>query len=262
MPHLALDNCRLYYEEAGSGPPLLFLHGLGSSTRDWEWQVAAFSGGYRIITMDARGHGRSDKPPGPYRMAQFAHDTATLLRTLEAAPAHVVGLSMGSMIALQLAVDAPELLRSLTLVNGYVSFVPTTRQAQREIRYRKRLVRLLGMRAVGHALARQLFPDPAHALQRRVMAARWAENDKRAYLASIDAIVGWSVRDRLSGITCPTLVVAAEHDYTPVSHKRAYTRRLPNAELVVLPNAHHAVPVEYPEAFNEVLRTFLEKLSA
>ena len=259
MPFLTVDDCRLYYETSGTGPPLLLVHGLGSSTRDWQAQVPFFEEHFQVIRFDVRGHGCSDQPAGPYSMPQFARDTATLLRHLDAGPAHVVGISMGGMIGLQLAADALPLVRSLTLVNSYVEFVPRTWQTRFQTWRRKLFIRLFGMRAVGWVLSRRLFPHPEHDEQRTLCARRWAENDKQAYLDAIDAIVGWSIRARLPEITCPTLVLTAEHDYTPPSHKRRYAERMPDARLVVIPDTHHALPAERPALFNEALLDFLQQ---
>ena len=88
---------------------------------------------------------------------------------------------------------------------------------------------------------------------------RWAENDKRAYIDSMRAIVGWSVADHLGTIRCPTLVIAADEDYTPVSLKEAYVAKMPQAELVVIADSRHATPVERPEQFNEALMAFLSR---
>ena len=118
MPYLPVDDTRLYYDERGEGPPLLLVHGLGSSSRDWFEQVSHFADRYRVLRIDLRGHGRSERPPGPYHIAQFARDVAVGLRRLNAAPAHVVGLSMGGMVALELAASAPALVRSLVITNS------------------------------------------------------------------------------------------------------------------------------------------------
>lgn len=119
------------------------------------------------------------------------------------------------------------------------------------------IVRLLGMRKMGEVLSQRLFPRPDQAPLRQMFVERWAENDPRAYREAMQALVGWSVADRLGDIRCPTLVIASDQDYTPVSAKEAYVARMPNARLVVIPDAHHAVTVERPEEFNQVLMDFL-----
>jgi len=257
MPILQLRDIRLYYEVAGEGDPIVFIHGLGSSARDWEYQVPFFAPCYRVVVFDVRGHGRSDKPPGPYSVPLFAQDTAALIRALEAAPAHVVGISMGGMIALQLAVDEPALVRSLVVVNSGPELVVRTFRERLMILQRFLIVRLLGMRKMGEVLSQRLFPRPDQAPLRQMFVERWAENDPRAYREAMRALVGWSVADRLGDIRCPTLVIASDQDYTPVSAKEAYVARMPNARLVVISDAHHAVTVERPDEFNQVLLDFL-----
>jgi pimeloyl-ACP methyl ester carboxylesterase len=257
MPVLPLRDINLYYEVAGQGDPIVFIHGLGSSARDWEYQVPFFAPRYRVVVFDVRGHGRSDKPPGPYSVPLFAQDAAALIRALEAAPAHVVGISMGGMIALQLAVDEPALVRSLVVVNSGPELVVRTFRERLMILQRFLIVRLLGMRKMGEVLSQRLFPRPDQAPLRQMFVERWAENDPRAYREAMRALVGWSVADRLGDIRCPTLVIASDQDYTPVSAKEAYVARMPNARLVVIPDAHHAVTVERPEEFNQVLLDFL-----
>ena len=259
MPKLHVRDIDLYYQITGQGQPLLFIHGLGSGARDWELQVAFFSRHYQVVTFDVRGHGQSDKPPGPYSIPLFAADTAELIQALGIAPTHVVGLSLGGMIAFQLAVSTPDLVRSLVIVNSGPELVVRTVKERLQLFQRLLIVRLLGMRKMGQVLGKRLFPKPEHEELRQVFVERWAENDKRAYLGSFRAIVGWSVADRLDSINRPTLVIAADEDYTPVSLKEAYVAKMPQAELVVIPDSRHATPAERPEQFNEALMAFLSK---
>ena len=142
MSKLKVRDVNLHYEITGQGQPLLLIHGLGSSARDWELQVPVFAQNYRVVAFDVRGHGRSDKPPGPYSIPLFADDAAALIRALDIAPTHVVGISMGGMIALQLAVSAPELVRSLVVVNTGPELVPRTPRERLEVLQRLFLVRL------------------------------------------------------------------------------------------------------------------------
>ena len=267
MPFLRVRDVRLYYEthespgSAAHRPPLLLLHGLGSSTRDWQAQIDAFSQHRCVVVLDLRGHGRSEKPPGPYSLPLFAGDVADLLRQLglgtETGGVHVAGLSMGGMVALQLALDAPALVRSLVVVNSGVDYRARTPRQQRLLWQRRLAFRLLSMRRVGKILGRRLFPERPDLQQE--MADRWAQNDPGAYRATFEAIMNWSVRARLPEIEAPTLVVAADGDYLPLSTYRTYTHRLPEARLAILKGARHAAPVEDPERFNEVLRSFLEQ---
>jgi pimeloyl-ACP methyl ester carboxylesterase len=257
MPYFDNRGCQLHYEDYGRGEPLLLVHGLGSSTRDWEYQIPVLTQHYRVIALDVRGHGRSDKPRGAYRIADFADDVAALIQYLQLPPIHLVGISMGGMIGFQLGVDRPELLRSLTIVNSGPEVKARSPRDWLEIAKRWTLSRLLSLDTIAKALAKLLFPRPEQAELRRKVEERWPQNDKRAYLASLDAIIGWGVRERLGRITCPTLVITADRDYTPVERKREYVAEMPDARLLVIENSRHATPLDQPERFNSALLAFL-----
>ena len=259
MTKLHVADIDLNYEMTGQGQPLLFIHGLGSSVRDWELQLPVFAPRYQVVTFDLRGHGQSSKPPGPYTIRLFAADTAGLIKEVGLAPAHVVGISLGGMVALQLAVSSPDLVRSLTVVNAGPEFIVRTMKERLMVLQRQLIVRLLGMRKMSEVLSQRLFPKPEHEEVRRLFVERWAENDPRAYRAAMQALVGWSVADQLGAIQCPTLVIAADQDYTPVAAKEAYVARMPRAELVVIRDSRHATPVEQPDQFNAALLAFLSK---
>ena len=109
------EGCSLHYEEYGHGAPLILIHGLGSSCLDWELQVPVLSQHYRLVVVDVRGHGRSDKPRERYSIAGFTADLMALIEHLHLPPAHVVGLSMGGMICQQLGVRYPDKVLSLGL---------------------------------------------------------------------------------------------------------------------------------------------------
>jgi 3-oxoadipate enol-lactonase len=257
MPKLYIKDIDLYYETIGKGHPILFIHGLGSSSRDWEMQIPFFSKHYQVITLDLRGHGQSQKPPGPYSMSLFAKDVAELVKLLGIVPVHVVGISLGGMIAFQLGVDYPELVKSLVIVNSGPEVVVRTMKDRWNVFMRFATVRLLGMRKMGEVLSKRLFPKAEQSDTQKLFVERWAENDTRAYVDTLRAIVGWSVSDRIHKITLPTLIVAADGDYTSVSAKEAFVSRMPQAELVVIRDSRHATPVDSPEKFNETVMSFL-----
>jgi 3-oxoadipate enol-lactonase len=257
-----VDDVDLYFETSGEGEPVLFIHGLGSCGEDWAPQVAFFRQRYRVITFDLRGHGRSSKPPHGYSIERFAADTAALLRALDTGPVHVVGISLGGMVAFQLAVDAPQLVASMAIVNSG-PLVPAKTFKQR-LPFYIRLVYLhtLGLRRMAKMIAKRLFPAPDQEDLRNRFVARLAENDKRCYLASLRAIfAGWGVAERLHEIQCPVVFITADQDYTPVAAKQVYVDRLPRGRLVVIPNSHHALPMEKPQEFNHALATFLAGLA-
>ena len=257
MPMITLGDLNVFYELHGEGEPVLLIHGLGSSTDDWAPQVEALRRGFTVVTYDVRGHGKSGKPAGRYTVPQFAADAARLIEHLALGPVHVMGLSMGGMIAFQLAADRPELVRSIIIVNSGPEMILRTWKEKLAIFQRRVIVRAMGMSKMGEVLATRLLPAPEHAALRKTFVERWGRNDPGAYLRALSALVGWSVLSRLPGITCPVLVVSADQDYTPVAWKRAYTATMPHASLVVIPNARHMMPVETPESFHAAIMPFL-----
>lgn len=261
MPTVHTNGIDMYYESVGAGPPLLLLHGLGSCTEDWELQIPAFARHFRVITADMRGHGRSDKPPGPTSVPQMAADVLGLLDALEIEAAHIVGLSMGGMVAFQLAVDRPERVHSLVIVNSGPALVPRTAGEWLRVQQRLALARLFPPARSGRFISQRLFPKPEQEEMRQQLVERWARNDQRAYLASMRALVGWSVLDRVGAIRQPVLIISGDRDYTPVESKRNYMARLQNARLVVIEDSGHATPIDQSERFNACVLDFLLSLN-
>ena len=259
MQKQAVGEINLSYQIQGSGDPLVLIHGLGSRSRDWQYQMEYFSKYFKVLTYDLRGHGHSDKPRGPYSIEQFAMDTNQLLLSLGMTPCHVVGISLGGMIAMQLALDAPENVKSLVLVNTTPDMVVRSIKQRLELWQRLLLVRFFGMRKVGEVLASRIFPGSDQLELRNLFVERWAENDPFAWRESLKGLVGWSVLDRLGEIRCPVLVISADQDYIPVSEKEAYGSKFPDGRLVVIENSHHATPVDQPEKFNRFVYDFLQR---
>jgi pimeloyl-ACP methyl ester carboxylesterase len=260
MPTETINGIAVHFETRGDGEPVLFIHGLGSSARDWAYQVETFSQSHIAVTYDLRGHGSSGKPPGPYSMELFSRDAKALLGHLGISSAHVVGISMGGMIAFQLAVDHPSIVRSMVIINSGPELRPKSLRGRFQVWQRFQIVRLLGMRRMAEFLAPRLFPEPSHEPLRREFVERWSSNDKRAYLASMRAIVGWGVAERIGEIVIPTLFVSADHDYTSVESKMPYVEKMRNARLVVIENSRHATPIERPRELNRFIEEFLNGL--
>lgn len=223
----------MYYEITGEGEPLVLIHGLGSSSRDWERQVPFFSKKYQVITLDIRGHGKTDKPKGPYSVPMFAKDVVELLKLLNIGPVHLVGISLGGAIALQFTINYPEMIKSLVVVNSRAGKVVTVNILKRTL-----IVKLRGMKKMGEVLAPILFIKPEQEEYRKRLIERWAENDSRAYLTALRTLKGWNVLNHLHTIKCPTLVIGSDEDYTPTSVKEAYTALIQNAKLIVFPRIY------------------------
>jgi 3-oxoadipate enol-lactonase len=255
-PRLSVGDAELHYEVMGQGDPVLLVHGLGSSLRDWEHQVETLARRHTVIAVDLRGHGASCKPPGPYSMTLFARDVATLLDALGARPVHVCGISLGGMVACQLAVDFPERVRSLAIINSGPAFPGRTLKGKLAIWTRFAMIRWKGLPALGAMVAGKLFPKPEQETLRRTFVERFGANDPAAYEATLRAIAAFDVSGRMASVRCPVLVVSGDRDYTPVSAKRAYLPLLTDARLVVIEDSGHASPMDQPAKVNEQLLRF------
>ena len=257
MPTAENRGVGIAWESTGSGEPLLFLHGLGGSMRDWEPQVAAFSPKYRMIRVDVRGHGVSDKPKGKYEVEDFTSDAIAVLRAAGVDRAHIVGISMGGMIALQLAVDAPAMVRSLVLVNTGPEVKPENAAERLALWQRRFLTRFMSMEKFADILAGRLFPDPGQEAMRAEFHRRWAANDPAAYRQSYLALLRWSVADRIHAIRTPTLVVHAEFDYTTFERKERWAKKIPGARMATIAEGRHAVSMDKAAEFNRLVLEFI-----
>lgn len=254
MPEVTLNDITLHYERSGSGPPLVLLHGLGSSSEDWEYQTPVLETGYDLVVPDFRGHGQTAKPAGPYRVTQLSGDIVALIETLGISPAILVGISLGGMVAFQIAADRPDLVSRLVVINALPAF-ETTRISQRiQLAIRKVITRRLSMEKIGNVLSKRLFPAPEMGEQRAKMVHRWSRNDKGAYEATFQAILEWEgVAAAMAETNVPITVISSDLDYIPPEDKKPYLEAMPTARSVIIADAHHGVPMEHPGRFNQVL---------
>ena len=263
MPHHQGPHDLIFYEihrpREEEFVSITFLHGLGSCGEDWILQLPIVAGDYAVLTVDLPGHGKSSIRPTWPRISCFAEDIADLIRTLGLGPTHVVGLSLGGAVAMQLALDYPEAVRSLTLVNTFAKLHSGSSGFFRKL-VRIAFVALGRMDQVGQWIAAGLFPKPDQELLRQAAAERIASNPRGAYLRAIWAATRFDIRDRLHKINAPTLVVAGELDQTvSMEAKKELADNIPGAHLVVIPDSGHATPLDAVEEFNRTMLEFLSK---
>lgn len=263
MPYHEVNGVRLRYEVWGIGQaPLVLIHGLGSSADDWFMQLPAFAPYYRCVVVDLRGHGLSDKPAGPYSVPLFAADVATLVAWIGAAPAHVWGLSLGGMVAQQLAIAHPGLVRSVVLLNTLPGIWPPDRQILRlGLRRLSPPWRPRTMAQRAARIAADLFPRPQHALLRRQAEARLAANDPAAYRHALLAAARFAPGAALGQILCPALIMAGTEDrVVPPVYQTRLQRALPAAAFIPIPGSGHASNIDAPDFVNAAVLDFLREV--
>ncbi len=254
------DRTMLSYEIHGShGPLVLMLHGLGSRGEDWVLQIEPLRNDYRVVTCDLRGHGSSPSPLGWPTLSDLAQDVIGLLEQVGERSAHVVGLSLGGGVALQMGVDHPEQVKSLTIVNAAATLrVPRNRLPSAFVRM---VLLLTGRRRkLGEWVAAGLFPRDDQQELREVAAEQIAKNLSRNYLQAILAILRFDLRKQVGQIVVPTLVVAGKLDRTvPLRAKIELANAIPGARLEVIEGSGHATPLDSPDEFNRILQEFLSE---
>jgi len=258
MPTLTLDDTEIHYERTGAGPPLLLIHGLGSSGDDWAFQRDDFARTHTLILPDLRGSGRSAKPRGPYSIARFAADLWALLDALAIGPLDLLGFSLGGAVAIEMALLRPQQVRRLIVCNTLASYRTDTWRKWLEAHAQLACVRLLGLRRTARLVARRMFPHDDQAPKRQRVVDVVGANPRRPYLDTVHALIGWSAIVRLGALRAPVLVIAAEHDYTPLAEKRAELQHFPQAQLVVVAGSRHGTPFDAVERFNRIVLEYLD----
>ena len=251
----------LAYERAGAGPLVVFLHGIGGNRTNWAAQLDTLADQFCAVAGDARGYGDSGDGPEPLRFGDFADDVVRLLDHLGAERAHLVGLSMGGMIAQDVAARHAERLATLTLVDSSSGFGGVRAEARDEFLARRLepLERGLTPADIAPALVEVLVSGGASAAVKEQVRASVGALRKGPYIQALHAIVTTDFRSALGGIAVPTLVVVGEEDkVTPPANSHELASAVPGAELVTIPGAGHLSNLDQPQAFDAALRPFLD----
>src|SRR4051794_25753250 len=233
---------RLRQDGPAGAPPLLLLHSLGTSLHVWDPVVPALSAAFRVIRPDNRGHGGTTVMPGPYSIEQLGADALGVLQALGIERAHVVGLSIGGLIAQELANQAPDRLLSLVLMDTALKIPPANLWHERAA-----VVREKGMQAIlEQVVVRWVTPEaPPHAAA--PLRALLLATSPEGYAASAEAIAAADLSEQSRRITAPTLVIVGDGDQaTPVSSAEALRDAIPGARLEVIPGAAHIPTAEQP----------------
>jgi 3-oxoadipate enol-lactonase len=251
----------IYYEEHGSGEPLLCVHGLATDTLGWALQVPAFSERHRTVVFDNRDVGQSSMLDGPYEVADMARDALEVADAAGFESFHLLGVSMGGAISQEIALAAPDRIRTLTLA---VTFSRGGAWGQALSKAWSARVRVLPREQhidelLLLTLSEELFEDPAQVEFARNMALQNPNpQDPEAFARQLDASARHEALDRLPSLSMPVHVIGGEHDIlVPVWRSEEIAEVIPGARLTVLDKAPHGLQLERAQEFNELVLGFI-----
>lgn len=261
MPRVQINEIGLNYELEGSGSTVVFINGLTMSVNGWYLQIPDFSKRHKVLRYDCRGQGNSDKPDGDYSQLAHARDLRDLMDNLNIQKAHVVGLSNGGMIAQHFAIEFPEKVGALVLVDtcSYIDtmldlivrlWIKAAQIGGSEFRYdvstpfifsedfiKKNMDALIQMKTVSSEI-----------------------NPPSAIINLATGCLKHNTTDRLSEIKAPTLILVGEEDILiPIKYSELLNRGIKGSRLVVIKGSGHVPPIENPAEFNRTVLDFLRE---
>lgn len=255
------DTVELDYRLEGpeDAPVLVMANSLGTTFRMWDEQAPALGEHFRLVRYDHRGHGGSTVPPGPYEMDDLGRDVLALLDRLEIEHASFCGLSIGGMVGMWLASEAPERMDRLVLCCTSARFEPPEAWSDRA-----RTVRESGVGEIAGAVLDRWFTPALH--ESRPDLVEWAgrmlrDTPAEGYAGCCEAIRDADLCERLGGIQASTLVIAGDSDPAATLDQAKFLRdSIPDARLVVIEQAAHLANVEQPEAVKQEILAHLDPM--
>jgi pimeloyl-ACP methyl ester carboxylesterase len=256
MESIVVNGLEVAYERAGSGPPLLLLHGAAGDGREWTPQLESLADELTVIAWDEPGAGRSADPPEGLTLAGYADCLAGLIEGVATGPAHVAGLSWGGTLALELHRRHPALVATLILADTYAGWRGSLPAAEVEARLAATR-RMIADPSGGPLAMPDLFAAEPPAAVEELLDAVAADVRPASLEREVEIMAAADLNDHLPRIHVPTLLIWGERDArSPLTVARAFADAIAGSRLVVIPGAGHVSNLERPDEFDRAVRDF------
>lgn len=250
----------LFYQDEGQGAPVLLIHGVGADGSSWDAIAAALSREFRVLRLDLRGHGRSGHIEGACSLDDFVRDVTDVLHATAVARAHIVGFSLGGMIAQALALQHPARVDRLVLLSAVAG---RTAEERQRVQLRLATLREKGVAAIMGASQDRWFTPDFVARNPDLVARRMQqlqENHAPSYAAAYTVFSTSDLGEQLHAIHAPTLIATGEHDQGSNTRMARFMHgQIAGAQLEILPGLRHSILVEAPDLVTRLVRDFLRQ---
>jgi len=266
MPIATLEKLNIYYEIIGQGQPLVMIRGVSSNLDHWYEQVPVLSKKYQLLVFDNRGIARSSGPGGSFSTKDMAADTIALMEAVGVKGAHVLGYSMGGMIAQEMALAYPEKINGLILVATDCGTSLRIKARSEYTRLFSEMIRLgtseAKTAAAGCLFARRTFESRPDIIKRYAEVSLRFPASQKILERQWEAINRHDACSRLQNITAPTLAITGSEDaLIPPENSMVLAEHIPDAQMLSIDNSGHQLVIEQPDRFNEAVIGFLDGLS-
>lgn len=252
-----INGIKLYFDMLGNGQALFFIHGLGENADSWFFQKEFFKESFKVITMDLRGHHRTENGDKVISIELFAEDIIALMDYLKIEKAHFVGISMGGLILQELTKKYQYRISTLSICDS-AAFV--TEENSNKLEGRKKMIQEKNMDEMSEFIVKTCLAVPYKQEVYDMAFNIFRLNRKIPYTQSTIATFSVDYRNDLKNILIPTLLLVGKQDITtPISANRYMQSEIKNSELVIIPDAGHLTKIEQPELFNREIKKFIDK---
>ncbi len=250
---MKVNDVELYYEVYGEGEPIIFSHGWMDDCSVWKSQIEFFAKKYKVIVYDHRGHGKSDKPEKDYSIQTLSNDLYSLIQKLNLEKVTIIGLSMGGMTAMVFALDHPEKVSRLVLV-GTTAKMSFSMRVQIWI-----MMHIFPYKSFARGVIDAKYNKPSEQVIKEAMDRALRTPKHAAYECSLEFTKNYDIRDRVSKIKVPTLIIVGDKDnITPVDMSQYLNREIEGSKLQIMPNSKHMPMIDKVKELNEITDKFIK----